>query len=183
MLLPLSEQFRAQNLDEIIGQDHIVGNNGFVTSIIQRGKPLSLLLWGPPGSGKTSIARLYAQAFALPFETMSAVFSGVADIKKLLKESENRSLLLFVDEIHRFNKAQQDAFLPFLENGKLILVGATVENPSFYLNNALLSRMRVLKLNALTESNLQELVCRFEKKKGKLPIDDDARSFNTSCTR
>ena len=132
----LSEQLRPKNLDEIVGQDHLVGKNGFITSLIKRGKPLSIILWGPPGSGKTSIARLYAKAFSLPFESLSAVFSGVADLKKILKSGEEtplftRSILLFVDEIHRFNKAQQDAFLPYLESGRLILVGATVENPSF----------------------------------------------------
>jgi putative ATPase len=180
--VPLSEQLRPKSLDEIVGQDHLVGKNGFITSIIARGKPLSIILWGPPGSGKTSIARLYAQAFSLPFETMSAVFSGVADLKKLFKTTEatplfHRSILLFVDEIHRFNKAQQDAFLPYLENGTLVLVGATVENPSFYLNNALLSRMRVLKLNALSEENLETLLQRYEAVKGTLNIDNEARLF------
>lgn len=182
MAIPLSEQLRPQSLEEVVGQDHLVGEHGFITSIIKRGKPLSIILWGPPGSGKTSIARLYAKAFKLRFETMSAIFSGVADLRKLLKESEsaplfNQSILLFVDEIHRFNKSQQDAFLPYLESGKLILVGATVENPSFYLNNALLSRMRVLKLNQLNEENLQELLVRYEKLKGKLNLDDEARGY------
>lgn len=182
MAIPLSEQLRPQSLEEVVGQDHLVGEHGFITSIIKRGKPLSIILWGPPGSGKTSIARLYAKAFKLRFETMSAIFSGVADLRKLLKESEstplfNQSILLFVDEIHRFNKSQQDAFLPYLESGKLILVGATVENPSFYLNNALLSRMRVLKLNQLNEENLQELLVRYEKLKGKLNLDAEARHY------
>lgn len=182
MSVPLSEQLRPKNLDEIVGQDHLVGKNGFITSIIKRGKPLSIILWGPPGSGKTSIARLYAKAFSLRFEAMSAVFSGVADLKKLLKDAEgtplfSQSIMLFVDEIHRFNKAQQDAFLPYLENGKLVLVGATVENPSFYLNNALLSRMRVLKLNMLTDENLEQLLERYEKLKGKLNIDEEARHY------
>ncbi len=180
--VPLSEQLRPKSLEEIVGQDHIVGKNGFITSIIKKGRPLSIILWGPPGSGKTSIARLYAKAFSLRFETMSAVFSGVADLKKLLKDTDdtpllNQTILLFVDEIHRFNKAQQDAFLPYLENGKLILVGATVENPSFYLNNALLSRMRVLKLNALTNENLEQLLTRYETLKGNLNIDEEARQY------
>lgn len=180
MQTPLSEQLRPKSLEEIVGQDHLVGKNGFITSLIRRGNPLSILLWGPPGSGKTSIARLYAQAFQLPFETMSAVFSGVTDLKKLLKEAEasplfRRSILLFVDEIHRFNKSQQDAFLPYLENGQLILVGATVENPSFYLNNALLSRMRVLKLNSLTEDSLDKVLQRYEALRGKLPLDPEGR--------
>jgi putative ATPase len=182
MEVPLSEQLRPKSLNEIIGQDHLVGKNGFITSVINRGKPLSIILWGPPGSGKTSIARLYAKAFSLHFETISAVFSGVADLKKLLKNAEEtplftQSILLFVDEIHRFNKAQQDAFLPYLENGRLILVGATVENPSFYLNNALLSRMRVLKLNPLTEENLESLLKRYEGLKGNLNLDKEARQY------
>jgi putative ATPase len=179
---PLSEQLRPKTLEEVVGQDHLVGKKGFITSLVARGKPLSILLWGPPGSGKTSIARLYAKAFSLPFETLSAIFSGVADLKKILKETEEnplfrRSILLFVDEIHRFNKAQQDAFLPYLESGQLVLVGATVENPSFYLNNALLSRMRVLKLNSLTEEHLEEILARYEKIKGKLPIDGEGRRY------
>lgn len=180
MQIPLSEQLRPKALAEVVGQDHLVGPNGFITSLIQRGKPLSIILWGPPGSGKTSIARLYAKAFSLPFETLSAVFSGVADLKKILKETDDQPLfkqtiLLFVDEIHRFNKSQQDAFLPYLESGKLILVGATVENPSFYLNNALLSRMRVLKLNSLSEEDLEILLKRYESLKGSLNLDPDAR--------
>ncbi len=182
MSIPLSEQLRPKSLNEIIGQDHLVGENGFITETIQRGKPLSIILWGPPGSGKTSIARLYAKAFSMRFETMSAVFSGVADLKKLLKEGEktplfNEPILLFVDEIHRFNKAQQDAFLPFLESGKLVLVGATIENPSFYLNDALLSRMRVLQLNALAQSDLDQLIQRYEKLKGSLQLEPEAREF------
>ncbi len=182
MELPLSEQLRPASFDEIVGQDHLMGKQGFITSLVERGKPLSILLWGPPGSGKTSIARLYAKAFSLPFETMSAVFSGIADIKKVLKETQEqplfrRSILLFVDEIHRFNKAQQDAFLPYLESGQLVLVGATVENPSFYLNNALLSRMRVLKLNGLTDEHLEKLLERYEKIKGPLPLDAEGRRY------
>lgn len=182
MDIPLSEQLRAKNLNEIVGQDHLVGEKGFITSIINRGKPLSIILWGPPGSGKTSIARLYAQAFSLHFETISAIFSGVAELKKILKNAEEtplfrQSILLFVDEIHRFNKAQQDAFLPYLENGRLVLVGATVENPSFYLNNALLSRMRVLQLNSLTDENLESLLQRYERLKGTLNIDKEARQY------
>lgn len=182
MLVPLSEQLRPKSLNEIVGQDHLVGQEGFITSLIERGKPLSILLWGTPGSGKTSIARLYAKAFSLPFQTMSAVFSGVADIKKLLKKAEDTplfypSILLFVDEIHRFNKSQQDAFLPYLENGQLILIGATVENPSFYLNNALLSRMRVLKLNPLSDQDLEKLLERYEQLQGKLNIDREAKDY------
>ncbi len=178
MKVPLSEKLRPHKLDEVIGQDHIVGKNGFITSLIKRKKPLSIILWGPPGSGKTSIARLYAKAFALPFVEMSAVFSGVADIKKLLKEPHDEdSIMLFIDEIHRFNKAQQDSFLPYMETGKLILIGATVENPSFYLNNTLLSRVRVLKLNMLTDQDLEQLLQRYEKVIGPLKVDEEARRY------
>lgn len=179
-VIPLAEQLRPTSLDDIFGQEHLLGKTGFISGTIQAGKPLSVLLWGPPGCGKTSIARLYAKAFSLPFESMSAVFSGIADLKRIVKECEERPLfsqavLLFVDEIHRFNKAQQDAFLPFLENGKIILVGATAENPSFYLNNALLSRLRVLKLNALDESAMEKLLQRYEKQKTPLNITREAR--------
>jgi len=179
---PLSEQLRPQHLKEIVGQEHLVGPKGFLTRVMERGKPLSILLWGPPGSGKTSIARLYAKAFSLPFETMSAVFSGIGDLKRLVKETEDlplfrRSILLFVDEIHRFNKAQQDAFLPYLENGQLVLVGATAENPSFYLNHALLSRLRVVKLNALTEEHLEQLLVRYETIRGPLPLNQEGRDY------
>lgn len=115
--IPLAEQLRPKNLSDIVGQDHLVGPKGFITSLIQKKKPLSILLWGPPGSGKTSIARLYAKAFALKYESLSPIFNGIADLKKIIKDSESHplfgtSLLLFVDEIHRFNKAQQDAFCP-----------------------------------------------------------------------
>lgn len=180
MSTPLAEQLRPRTLDEIVGQDHLLGPDSFITSVIHTGKPLSIILWGPPGSGKTSIARLYAKAFSLPYKTLSAIFSGIADLRKILQEPDNtpllgRSIILFVDEIHRFNKSQQDAFLPFLENGRLILIGATIENPSFYLNDALLSRMRVLKLNALTDEHLEVLLKRYENIKGKLNFNPEAR--------
>lgn len=182
MSTPLAEQLRPKAFDEIVGQEHLLGPTGFITSIIQSGKPLSIILWGPPGSGKTSIARLYAKAFSMRFEALSAIFSGIADLKKILKDSDEtplfgRSILLFVDEIHRFNKAQQDAFLPFIESGKLRLVGATVENPSFYLNNALLSRVRVLKLNSLDSSALEQILQRYEKDHAPLHLTTEARLY------
>jgi putative ATPase len=165
--IPLAERLRPSTLDEVMGQDHLVGKEGFLTTVIASKKPLSIILWGPPGCGKTSIARLYAKAFSMHFQTLSAVFSGIADLRKIIKETEEQPLfgqrtLLFVDEIHRFNKAQQDAFLPFIENGTLVLVGATAENPSFYLNNALLSRVRVLKLNSLDGNALEALLKHYE---------------------
>lgn len=179
---PLSEQMRPVSLAEISGQDHLLGKNGLITSIIESGRPLSIILWGPPGCGKTSIARLYAKAFKMRFETLSAVFSGITDIKKIINDREatplfGYSTLLFVDEIHRFNKAQQDAFLPFLENGKIILVGATAENPSFYLNKALLSRTRVLKLNPLNDQSIEQLIRHYESVRKPLNITPAARKL------
>lgn len=179
---PLAEELRPNSLDQIYGQEHLLGEHGFLTGLIKAHKPLSIILWGPPGCGKTSIARLYAKAFGLNFQSMSAVFSGIADIRKIVKEIEetplfNKGTLLFVDEIHRFNKAQQDAFLPYIEKGTIILVGATVENPSFYLNNALLSRVRVLTLNPLHEEALEAILKRYESKKGPLPLTEEARKL------
>lgn len=179
---PLAERLRPKSFEEVVGQPHLLGREGFITRTVASGHPVSILLWGPPGSGKTSIAKLYAKAFALRFCSMSAIFSGVADIRKLVQEVEReplfgQSVLLFVDEIHRFNKAQQDAFLPFVEKGTIVLVGATVENPSFYLNNALLSRLTVLKLNALDDAALGTLLERYESRHGKLPIEEKARRY------
>lgn len=182
MNAPLAEQLRPVNLSEVVGQDHLVGPSGFITKIVQSKKPLSMILWGPPGCGKTSIARLYAKAFSLNFKNMSAIFSGIADIKKIIQDMHDtplfgKQIVLFVDEIHRFNKAQQDAFLPFVENGTIILVGATAENPSFHLNNALLSRLRVLTLNTLDSESLEILLARYEEKKGSLNLSVDARQY------
>ncbi len=179
---PLAEQLRPKELNEIVGQDHLVGPSGFITRIVESKKPLSIVLWGPPGSGKTSIARLYAKSFSLDFKHMSAIFSGVAEIKKIVQEIDSsplfgKQVVLFVDEIHRFNKAQQDAFLPFVENGKIILIGATAENPSFYINKALLSRVRVLTLNPLDENSLDILLKRYETKKGVLNLNEEARAY------
>ncbi|MCE2982058.1 MAG: replication-associated recombination protein A [Parachlamydia sp.] len=180
--IPLAEELRPKTLDDVVGQDHILGENGLITRAIQKKTPLSILLWGPPGCGKTSIARLYAKAFDLHFISISAIFSGVADLKKIVKEAQELTLLskgtlLFVDEIHRFNKAQQDAFLPYVENGTLILVGATAENPSFYLNGALLSRLRVLPLYPLDASSLQKLLKRYEERYQPLPLTPEARDL------
>lgn len=179
---PLAEELRPQSLDEVVGQDHILGKNGLITRAINSKNPLSIILWGPPGSGKTSIARLYAKAFNRQFISISAIFSGIADIKKIIKETEDQPLLyqspvLFVDEIHRFNKAQQDAFLPFVEKGTIILVGATAENPSFYLNNALLSRVRVLTLQPLNHEHLEKLIQRYENRFEPLNLTPEARQL------
>ena len=182
MSTPLAERLRPQTLSHVVGQDHLVGSDGYITRIVQAKRPLSILLFGPPGCGKTTIARLYARAFHLPFVSLSAVFNSTTDLKKILKEGQetpllNRQTLLFVDEIHRFNRAQQDIFLPFLEDGSLVLIGATTENPSFVLNNALLSRLRVLNLQALDDGALIQILSQYEEKIGRLPLDEEARKF------
>lgn len=179
--VPLAERLRPASLDAIVGQDHLVGEQGFLNRVIKSGKPLSIVLWGPPGTGKTSIARLYAQAFTYRFVNLSAVFSGIADLRTIVKEATStpllhRGTLVFVDEIHRFNKTQQEAFLPFIEDGTLVLVGATAENPSFHLSNALLSRVRVLTLNPLNEIALAILLERYEKQYKPLPLSAEARN-------
>ncbi len=182
MNVPLYEKLRPQTLNDIAGQEALLGKRGAITSIIQSGKPTSLLLFGPPGSGKTTIGRLYAKAFGLPLLTFSGALQSSAELKKLLKEGHDlpllrRQTIVFVDEIHRFNKAQQDLFLPFLEDGSLILIGATTENPSFALNNALLSRLRVLTLSALTENSLEQIITRYETAHAPLPLTPAARKF------
>lgn len=188
MHIPLSEQLRPSCLSEIFGQEHLLGKEGYISRIIQGGKPLSLLLFGPPGCGKTTLARLYAKAFGCPFVILSAVFNTTSELKKILKEGAEtplftRQTILFVDEIHRFNKAQQDIFLPFLEEGTLILVGATTENPSFSLNNALLSRLRVLTLNPLNPEALSQILTRFETKVKSLSLSQEARSYIISLSQ
>lgn len=180
--IPLAEKIRPKSLDEIVGQPHLLGPQGFITRIIHSKRPLSILLFGPPGSGKTSIARLYAKAFNLRFVSLSAVWDGISELKKIVKELTSAPLLesqvlLFVDEIHRFNRAQQDAFLPFIENGTIILVGATAENPSFYLNPALLSRLRVLEVHTLDQEALKQLISRYEELVKPLPLNEESRSY------
>ena len=178
---PLADKLRPAKLSDVVGQDHLVGEDGTLTRMLASGRIPSIILWGPPGTGKTTIARLLAGETGLVFEQMSAIFSGVADLKKAFEQArmrreQGRSTLLFVDEIHRFNKSQQDSFLPYVENGMITLVGATTENPSFELNGALLSRAQVLVLNRLDEEALGELIGRAEMfEKRPLPLDTDAR--------
>jgi putative ATPase len=178
---PLADRLRPKRLEDVIGQDHIIGPDGPLTRMIEQGRLGSLILWGPPGTGKTTIARLLSDATGLYFEQMSAIFSGVQDLRKCFdaakaRRSEGRGTLLFVDEIHRFNRAQQDGFLPHMEDGTITLVGATTENPSFELNGALLSRAQVLVLERLGATALDELLARAEKEEGRaLPLDEDAR--------
>ena len=179
---PLAERLRPQAIDEVVGQDHLTGADGAIGRMVAAGKLASMILWGPPGTGKTTIARLLAGAVGLRFEAISAVFSGVADLKKLFAMAREHArsgtrTLLFVDEIHRFNRAQQDGFLPYVEDGTIILVGATTENPSFELNAALLSRAQVLILHRLNSGALETLLARAESVEGRaLPLTADARA-------
>jgi putative ATPase len=178
---PLADRIRPKSLDEVVGQEHLTGPEGAIGRMVAAGKLASMILWGPPGTGKTSIARLLADAVGMRFVNISAVFSGVADLKKVFAEARTaaragQQTLLFVDEIHRFNRAQQDGFLPYVEDGTVTLVGATTENPSFELNAALLSRCQVLILRRLDHEALGELIQRAEGLEGrKLPVTDEAR--------
>jgi len=178
---PLADRLRPKSIEEVVGQGHLLGDDGALGRMVSLGKISSLILWGPPGTGKTTIARLLANHADLAFEQISAIFSGVADLKKVFEAAKARRMggrgtLLFVDEIHRFNRSQQDGFLPYVEDGTITLVGATTENPSFEINSALLSRMQVLVLNRHDDSSLEELLARAEADIGSpLPVDADAR--------
>ncbi len=178
---PLADRLRPATLGEVIGQDHLLGEGGPLRRIAEGESPRSMIFWGPPGTGKTTVARLMARGAGLHFEQLSAIFSGVQDLRKVFEAARDRQrfgqgTILFVDEIHRFNRSQQDSFLPYVEDGTIILIGATTENPSFELNGALLSRAKVLVFRRLTDDDLDHLLTRAEGLLGKtLPLTGDAR--------
>ena len=179
---PLPDRLRPRDLDEIVGQDHLVGADAPIRKMTDSGRLVSMILWGPPGCGKTTLARILSAHTELHFEQLSAIFSGVQDLRKVfegakVRKRNGQGTLLFVDEIHRFNKSQQDAFLPVVEDGTIVLIGATTENPSFELNAALLSRAQVFVLKRLDDKSLETLLARAEEDAGrKLPVDGQARA-------
>ena len=179
---PLADRLRPCSLEEVVGQDHLLGEKGFLGVMVQARQIGSVIFWGPPGSGKTTIARLLANETELYFEQISAIFSGVKELREVFERAKKRrcdglGTLLFVDEIHRFNKSQQDSFLPHLEDGTIVLVGATTENPSFELNSALLSRASVLTFKRIDEAGLEQLVQKSESHLGRsVPLDKEARA-------
>lgn len=182
-MIPLAEQLRPSTLDQMVGQSHLIGTGKPLSRMIEKGALRSMIFWGPPGTGKTTLARILASTTFMPFVSISAIFSGVADLKKIFGTAEEvfrkgQSTLLFVDEIHRFNRAQQDSFLPLVEQGVLILIGATTENPSFELNGALLSRARVFTLTPLETPDLRILYERAEARLGQpFPLTEEARDL------
>lgn len=182
-LRPLADALRPQSLEGVVGQEHLLGEGGALARMIAGGKLTSFILWGPPGCGKTTLARIVAKSADAHFEQISAIFAGVADLRKVfdaakLRKTQGRQTVLFVDEIHRFNKSQQDAFLPVMEDGTIILIGATTENPSFEMNAAILSRAQVFVLRRLEEDALEILLARVEDQQGaKLPLTDGARTL------
>src|SRR5215469_2881990 len=178
---PLADKLRPKTLAEVVGQDHLLAPQGAIGRMVAAHRLASMVLWGPPGCGKTTIARLLAEATSMYFEAISAVFSGVADLRKVFDAAKKRRVggqgtLLFIDEVHRFNRAQQDGFLPYVEDGTITLIGATTENPSFELNGSLLSRAQVFVLRRLDDAALETLLERTEHAIGRpLPVDASGR--------
>lgn len=180
---PLADRMRPQSLTDVVGQDHLLGPKGPLSRMIRSGRLASFILWGPPGCGKTTVARILARETNMHFESLSAVFSGVADLRRVFSEAQSRrrmgqGTLLFVDEIHRFNRSQQDGFLPYVEDGTIVLVGATTENPSFELNGALLSRCKVFVMNRLDDAALDKILAKAETLIGRtLPLDTVGKAY------